>query len=233
LIYKARVLVIDDDIMLSNMLALLLETDGFEVAAANSGQDGLNLAEQLEPDAIVLDIKMLGMNGFEVCRRLREKSDAAILFASVRNKPEDIVRGLRVGGDDYVVKPYTYQELSSRLMACLRRRRAGMPPTVLEASGEVMLVADPDRRLVFVNDQEIQLTPTEFEVLMYLMKNKGRVLSQDAILANAWGPEYLGDQSLVKQFVYRLRNKLEPEPSEPYYIVTVRGSGYVFEGGES
>jgi len=233
LIYKARVLVIDDDIMLSNMLALLLETDGFEVAAANSGQDGLNLAEQLEPDAIVLDIKMPGMNGFEVCRRLREKSDAAILFASVRNKPEDIVRGLRVGGDDYVVKPYTYQELSSRLMACLRRRRAGMPPAVLEASGEVMLVADPDRRLVFVNDQEIQLTPTEFEVLMYLMKNKGRVLSQDAILANAWGPEYLGDQSLVKQFVYRLRNKLEPEPSEPYYIVTVRGSGYVFEGGES
>ena len=89
------------------------------------------------------------------------------------------MRGLRVGGDDYLVKPYTYQELSSRLMACLRRRRAGVPPTVLEATGEVMLVADPDRRLVFVNDQEIQLTPTEFEVLRYLMKNKGRVLSQE------------------------------------------------------
>jgi len=224
---------IDDDIMLSNMLSMLLESDGFDVASAGSGPAGLELAEEFEPDGIILDIKMPGMNGFEVCRRLREKSDAAILFASVRNKPEDIVRGLRVGGDDYVVKPYTYQELSSRLMACLRRRRAGMPPAVLEASGEVMLVADPDRRLVFVNDKEVQLTPTEFEVLRYLMKNKGRVLSQDAILANAWGPEYLGDQSLVKQFVYRLRNKLEPEPSEPYYIVTVRGSGYVFEGGES
>ncbi len=111
---------IDDDIMLSNMLALLLETDGFEVATANSGQDGLNLTEQLEPDAIVLDIKMPGMDGFEVCRRLREMTNAVILFASVRDKPADIVRGLQLGGDDYVVKPYTYQELSSRMMACLR-----------------------------------------------------------------------------------------------------------------
>ena len=95
----------------------------------------------------------------------------------------------------------------------------------------MMLVADPDRRLVFINDQEVQLTPTEFEVLKYLMKNQGKVLSQEAILANAWGPEYIGDSSLVKQFVYRLRNKLEPEPSEPHYILTVRGAGYVFEGG--
>ena len=231
MIHKARVLVIDDDIMLSNMLALLLETDGFEVASAYTGQEGLNLAEQLEPDAIVLDIKMPGMDGFEVCRRLREKTNAVILFASVRDKPEDIVRGLQLGGDDYVVKPYSYQELSSRLIACLRRQRAGMPPTVLEASGEIMLVADPDRRLVFINDQEVQLTPTEFEVLKYLMKNQGKVLSQEAILANAWGPEYIGDSSLVKQFVYRLRNKLESEPSEPHYILTVRGAGYVFEGG--
>jgi len=230
LIHNARVLVIDDDIMLSNMLALLLETDGFEVSIANSGQDGLNLAKQLEPDAIVLDIKMPGMDGFEVCKRLREITNAVILFASVRDKPADIVRGLQLGGDDYVVKPYTYQELSSRMMACLRRGRAGMLPSVVTGAGEVMLVADPDRRLVFVDDHEIQLTPTEFEVLKYLMKNQGKVLSQEAILANAWGPEYIGDSSLVKQFVYRLRNKLEPEPSEPHYIVTVRGSGYVFEG---
>ncbi len=228
---RARVLVIDDDVMLSNLLGMLLESDGFEVDFAGSGPAGLKLAEEFAPDGIILDIRMPGMNGFEVCRRLREKTDAAILFASVKSKPEDIVRGLQVGGDDYVVKPYTYKELSSRLIACLRRRRSGMPPTVLEASGEVMLVADLDRRLVFVNEREVQLTPTEFEVLKYLMKNQGKVLSQQAILANAWGPEYVGDNSLVKQFVYRLRNKLEPEPSEPHYILTVRGSGYVFEGG--
>ena len=230
---KARVLIIDDDVMLSNLLGMLLDSDGFEVATAGSGQAGLELADDFAPDGIILDIRMPGMSGFEVCERLREQTDAAILFASVRGKPEDIVRGLNVGGDDYVVKPYTYQELSSRLMACLRRRRAGMPPTILEASGEIMLVADPDRRLVFINDQEIQLTPTEFEVLKYLMKNQGKVLSQEAILANAWGPEYIGDQSLVKQFVYRLRNKLELEPSNPHYILTVRGSGYVFEGRSS
>ena len=229
LIYRARVLVIDDDIMLSNMLSLLLESDGYDVTSAGSGQAGLKLAEEFAPDAIVLDIKMPGMDGFEVCKRLREMTDAVILFASVKDKPEDIVRGLQLGGDDYVVKPYTYQELSSRMMACLRRGRAGMLPTVVTASGGVMLVTDPDRRLVFINDQEIQLTPTEFEVLKYLMKNQGKVLSREAILANAWGPEYLGDNSLVKQFVYRLRNKLEPEPSEPHYILTVRGSGYVFE----
>ena len=229
--HKPRVLVIDDDLMLSNLLVMLLDSDGFDVDSAGSGSAGLELAEEFVPDAIILDIRMPGMNGFEVCRRLREKTDAAILFASVKGKPEDIVRGLQVGGDDYVVKPYTYKELSSRLIACLRRRRSGMPPTVLETSGDVMLVTDPDLRLVFINERQVQLTPTEFEVLKYLMKNQGKVLSQEAILANAWGPEYLGDNSLVKQFVYRLRNKLEAKPSEPHYILTVRGSGYVFEGG--
>ena len=103
-----RVLIIDDDVMLSNLLTMLLESDGFEVGSAGSGPAGLRLAENFAPDGIILDIRMPGMNGFEVCRQLRQKSDAAILFASVRSKPEDIVRGLQVGGDDYVVKPYTY-----------------------------------------------------------------------------------------------------------------------------
>ena len=231
--HRPRVLIIDDDVMLSNLLRMVMDSDGFEVVCAGSGSAGLELAEEFVPDVIILDIRMPGMNGFEVCRRLRETMDPVIVFASVKGKPEDIVRGLQVGGDDYVVKPYTYKELSARLIACLRRRRSGMPPTVLETSGEVMLVTDPDRRLVFINDREVQLTPTEFEVLKYLMTNQGKVLSQEAILENAWGPEYAGDQSLVKQFVYRLRNKLELEPSEPHYILTVRGSGYVFEGGST
>lgn len=229
---KVRILVIDDDLMLSHLLAMLLESDGYEVVTASSGEAGLQVVEEFSPDGIVLDVKMPDIDGFEVCTRLREQSEAAIIFASVKGSPEDIVYGLNVGGDDYVVKPYTYQELSSRLMACLARRREGSAPSILETSGEVMLVADPDRRIVFINEKEVQLTPTEFEVLSYLMKNEGKVLSQEAILANAWGPEYIGDQSLVKQFVYRLRTKLEPEPSKPNYILTIRGSGYVFEGGE-
>jgi DNA-binding response OmpR family regulator len=210
---------------------MLLEKDGFNALSASNGPAGIHIAEEKKPDAIILDVMMPGMHGYEVCRRLREITDAVIIFVSVKGTTADIVRGLHMGADDYVVKPYTYEELSSRIMAGLRRRRTiGALPPVFRASKDVMLVTDPDRRLVFINDQETQLTPTEFEVLRYLLKNQGKVLSADAILANAWGPEYIGERELVKQFIYRLRSKLEPDPKAPRYIQTVRGSGYVFEG---
>jgi two-component system response regulator RegX3 len=112
----------------------------------------------------------------------------------------------------------------------MRRRDLGNLPTVYRASQDLILITDPDRRLIFINNHETQLTPTEFEILKYLMKNQGKVLSSDAILTNAWGPEYIGERELVKQFIYRLRSKLEPNPKDPRYILTVRGSGYVFEG---
>ncbi len=226
---KVRVLVIDDDVTLGNLLCMLLEKDSFEALCATGGAEGLRLAQQERPDAIILDVMMPGIHGYEVCRRLRKITEAVIVFVSVKGTTEDIVRGLHLGADDYVVKPYTYQELSSRLMACLRRRKAGSLPPVYKASREVMLVTDPDRRLVFINNHETQLTPTEFQVLKYLLKNQGKVLSSDAILANAWGPEYIGERELVKQFIYRLRAKLEQDPSTPKYIQTVRGAGYVFE----
>jgi DNA-binding response OmpR family regulator len=226
---KVRVLVIDDDVTLGNLLCMLLEKDGFEALCATGGAEGLRLAQQERPDGIILDIMMPGMHGYEVCRRLRQITDAVIVFVSVKGTTADIVRGLHLGGDDYVVKPYTYEELSSRLLACLRRRKAGSLPPIYKASREVMLVTDPDRRLVFINNHETQLTPTEFQVLKYLLKNQGKVLSTDAILANAWGPEYIGERELVKQFIYRLRAKLEQDPSTPKYIQTVRGAGYVFE----
>jgi DNA-binding response OmpR family regulator len=227
---KTRVLVIDDDVTLANLLCMLLEKDGFEALTASNGNDGLKIARREMPEAIILDVMMPGMHGYEVCKRLRKITDAVIVFVSVKGTTEDIVRGLHLGADDYVVKPYTYKELSSRVMAGLRRRKASdsLPP-VFRASHDVMLVTDPDRRLVFINNEETQLTPTEFEVLKYLLKNQGKVLSADAILANAWGPEYIGERELVKQFIYRLRTKLEPDPKDPKYIQTVRGSGYVFE----
>jgi len=226
---KVHVLVIDDDVTLANLLCMLLEKDGFEASVANSGPEGLRFAQQEAPDAIILDIMMPGMSGYEVCRRLRKMTDAVIVFVSVKGSTEDIILGLQMGGDDYVAKPYTYAELANRLYACLRRRGTGKMPTVLKAAKDLMLVTDPDRRLVFVDDREAQLTPTEFQVLMYLMKHPGKVLSADAILANAWGPEYVGAHELVKQFIYRLRSKLEADPSKPSHILTVRGSGYVFE----
>jgi DNA-binding response OmpR family regulator len=226
---KTKVLIVDDDTRILDILRLSLEKDGFEVFASTSGPAALKLAYKAHPDAIILDIMMPGMDGFEVCRRLRDMTDAAILFVTARGQAEDIVKGLQVGGDDYIIKPYAYQVLLARLTACLRRRASDKPFPVLKASGEVLWITDPSRRQIFVDDRVIQLTPKEFDIFRYMVKNQGRVLSTDAILANVWGPEYTGEWHLVKQFIYRLRKKLEPDPSTPCHIVTVHGTGYVFE----
>jgi DNA-binding response OmpR family regulator len=230
---KTRLLVIDDEILILNLLSMLLQKDGYEVMTAVSGPQGLKLAFERRPDAVILDVKMPGMDGFEVCRQLRSRIDTAIIFVSVKGDTQDIVRGMELGAEDYLVKPYTYKELATRLKSCLQRRAGREPPLMLKASSDVMLLTDPDRRLVFVNGREVQLTPKEFEVLKYLVRHPGSVLSTDAILAYAWGADYLGSDHLVKQLVYRLRSKLELDPEEPRYIVTVRGSGYVFEAGQT
>ncbi|NIS82340.1 MAG: response regulator [Anaerolineales bacterium] len=227
---KPRILVIDDELKTLDLLAMRLRGDGFEVLTASTGHEGLRLAYEKHPDVIFLDIVMPGIDGLEVCRRLRTMTNAVILFVSVKGKTEDIVHGLQMGADDYIIKPYRYQELIARMTACLRRRGTGPLPPVRLDKGEALLVADPSRRLIFINDgRSVQLTPKEYELLVYLVRNQGRVLSVDAILANVWGKEYSGDRHLVKQFIYRLRSKLEADPSNPEYIVTVRGSGYAFE----
>jgi DNA-binding response OmpR family regulator len=226
----SRVLVIDDEVLVLNLLGMLLQEDGFEVLTAASGERGLELARLSPPDAVILDIKMPGMDGFEVCRQLRQMTDAVIVFVSVKGDSETIVRGLHLGGDDYVVKPYTYDELASRLTACLRRREGHKHASRLRAPGGVGLLLDASHRLVFVKDgRSVQLTPKEFELLRLLVANRGRVLSADAILTEVWGPRYVGERDLVKQFIHRLRIKLEPDPTEPRSIVTIRGSGYSFE----
>ena len=226
---RTLVLVVDDDIRILDLLAMSLQRDRFDVLTATTGEQALKLAYKEHPDAIILDIMLPGMDGFEVCRRLREMTEAVIVFVTARDETEDVVHGLRMGGDDYIIKPYAYQELVTRLTSALRRRTTGSLPPVLKSSGDVLMLTDPSRRLVFMNGQAIQLTPKEFEVLKYLLKNSGKVLSSDAILSFAWGPEYIGESRLLKQCIYRLRTKLEPDPSSPIHILTVRGSGYVFE----
>jgi two-component system alkaline phosphatase synthesis response regulator PhoP len=192
--------------------------------------DGIRMAYEAHPDVVILDVVMPGVDGFEVCRRLRAMSDTVILFYSVMGDSQYIVRGLQAGADDYLIKPCSYSEFIARITTCLRRRAGAPLPPVRLAHGEALLIADPSRRLIFINDgRSVQLTPKEFELLEFLVKNRGRVLSIDAILANVWGAGYSGDRHLVKQFIYRLRSKLEPDPSNPEYIVTIRGSGYAFE----
>ena len=227
---RTRVLIIDDEYKTLELLGMRLTQDGFEVTTATTGEMGLKLAYETHPDAILLDIIMPGMDGFKACRRLREVTDAVIMLVTVKGDSDNVIRGLHSGADDYIVKPYNYQELLARLHACLRRRADSKLPPLRLRRGEALLTTDPSRRLVFINDgRSVKLTPKEFELLRYLVENRGRVLSADAILTNVWGPEYKGERDLVKQFIYRLRNKLEVEPSKPEYIVTVRGSGYAFE----
>ncbi len=228
---KKRLLVIDRDLRFGEVLGLRLQDDGFEVQQAADAQTGLRAAYGWHPNAIVVEVNLAGMDGFEACRRLREMTDAAIVIVSVRGSPQDVVRGLEAGADDYIVKPFEFQVLRARLLACLRRGADSRPMAPVRlAKSEALLMGDPDRRLVFVGDgRSVQLTPKEYELLQYLVRNRGRVLSADAILANVWGPEYSGERELVKQFIYRLRLKLEPDASKPEYIVTVRGSGYALE----
>jgi len=227
---KAPVLIIDDEVLVQNLLGMLLEGDGFEVISALSGTKGLELAREAEPEAIILDVGLPDIDGFEVCRRLREFTDAVILFATAKDNREDILRGLQLGADDYVVKPYSYEELVARLNACLRRQTAGKRPTLVRSAYGEGLLLDPSQRVVFIEDgQSVQLTPKEFELLRFMVENRGQVLSVDEILTEVWGPAYVGERDLVKQFIYRLRSKLEPDPSNPQSIVTIRGSGYTLE----
>lgn len=226
----ALALIVDDEPDTRALLELRLADAGFDVASAPSGPGGLKLAYERHPDAIILDVMMPEMDGFEVCRRLRQQTDAVIVFVSCKGRTEDIITGLHAGADDYLVKPYRHKELLARLQAALRRRDRSSASEDQQAQEEPALTLDPERRLVSVDGQAaVQLTAREFELLEFMAKNSGHVLRHNAILANVWGADYIGASELVKQFIYRLRSKLEPDPSNPQHILTVRGSGYILE----
>jgi len=211
------------------MLKMILSAEGFEVLTAQDASSGLRMAYQSRPDVVLLDVVMPEIDGFELCRRLREMTDVPIIFVTARGTIEDIVRGFSLGADDYVVKPFDRPELVSRLWACLRRasEREDREQEILFPAASVML--NCDRHELVVGNRTVYLTPKEFEVLRLLIRHAGRVLSPDAILARVWGPERVGEPDLVKQYIYRLRRKIEPDPSSPRYLHTVRGSGYYFD----
>ena len=223
---RTLVLIIDDEVEATEILAMHLEKDGYEVLTANSGMEGLRLAYDHQPEAVILDVRMPGMDGREVCTRLRDITDAVILFFTVLSNSEEAIRGLDLGADDYINKPVQYAELAARLQACLRRRERIVP---VSGPAPAPWKVDEAKREVVIEDRKAQLTPKEFEVFKLFMQHRGQVLSVDEILSQAWAPEYVGDVDLVKQFVYRLRAKLEKDPSRPRHFITVRGAGYTFE----
>lgn len=226
---RYRILIVDDEPDALTVLESILESKGFEVVTAPDGVSALRAAYQTHPDLILLDIMMPGMDGFEVCRRLREMTEVPIIFLTAKGAIEDVVRGFSLGADDYVVKPYSQSELMGRINACLRRVDSGSDKRVEALFPDPSVMLDCKRRELMIKNRIVYLNPKEFEVLRLLLRHAGKVLSTDAILSRVWGPERVGDPDLVKQYIYRLRRKIEPDPESPQFLHTVRGAGYFFE----
>ena len=228
-----KVLAIDDEEDNRMLVRAALESDDYLVEIGINGEDGLKKAETFMPDLIICDVMMPNMDGFETCRRLREMTDAPIIFVTAKGIVEDVVMGLSLGADDYVVKPFRCSELASRVTACLRRaseRNTDKGDFLFPTTSTVL---DCGRHEIVIGNRSVYLAPKEFEVLRLLAKHAGRVLSADAILNHVWGPEWIGEKDLVKQYIYRLRQKIELDPSAPEYLHTVHGEGYYFDAHKS
>ncbi len=223
-----RILVVEDDPSISMGLSMNLEAEGYSVSVAEDGEQGLRQAREFKPDLVVLDVMLPKLNGFEVLRTLRGEGVAVpIIMLSARGAEMDKVMGLELGAEDYITKPFSLAELLARVKAVLRRdaiARARARPVIRTASFEI----DQDTREVRRDGESVGLTATEFDVLMTLANARGRVLSREQILEAVWGPGHHGTLRTIDNFLLQLRNKLEPDPSRPRHLVTVRGVGYRF-----
>jgi len=223
-----RVLVVEDEESFSDVLSYMLRKEGFEVAVAATGPEAITEFDRSGADIVLLDLMLPGLSGTEVCRQIRQRSSVPIIMVTARDGEIDKVVGLEIGADDYVTKPYSPRELTARIRAVLRRRAEPeeLLPTALEA-GPVRM--DVDRHTVSVGGSSVALPLKEFELLEMLLRNAGRVLTRGQLIDRIWGADYVGDTKTLDVHVKRLRAKIEPEPGNPRYLVTVRGLGYKFE----
>lgn len=230
----ARILVVDDEDAILEFVGYNLRKEGYDVATARSGDEALALAAQQPFDLVILDIMLPGTDGFEVCRRLRAKSDVPVLFLSARDTELDKVVGLELGGDDYLSKPFGIRELQARVKALLRRAPGGRPAGETAPEGDRFeaagMVLDEATHQVRSADADIELTPREFELLACLMRHAGKVLSRDQLLRQAWGWEIVVETKTVDTHIKRLRDKLEAAGVNPDVVETVRGYGYRLNG---
>jgi two-component system OmpR family response regulator len=222
-----KILVVDDEPNIRDLLASGLRFAGFSVLAVGNGNDAVAAAEKGNPDLILLDVMLPDMSGFSVTKKLRSMNILApVLFLTARDEVEDKITGLTVGGDDYMTKPFSLDEIIARINAILRRtKKTSEEKSVIEV-GEVRI--DEDAHDVFVNDQQIELSPTEYKLLRYLMENANRVLSKAQILDHVWEYDFNGEMGIVESYVSYLRKKLDPLTSEPV-VLTKRGHGYMFK----
>ncbi len=227
---RTTVLTADDDPQLLRLVARNLEFEDYDVLTARDGQQALDLIEQHTPDAALLDVMMPKLDGFTVCKRVREFSVMPIIIVTSRGQDQDKVRGLDLGADDYLTKPFSINELLARVRAVLRRAQfSALDPAQLVRSMISIgaLTIDATQHQVTLDGREVNLTPIEYRLLTYLAQNVGRVITQDLLLQHVWGTDYLGESHMLQVNINRLRRKIEPDPVHPRYILTKMGIGYL------
>ena len=225
---QRRVLVVDDEPHLLNAIQLYLEDEGFLVLTAPDGMAALEKVRTLLPDVVVLDVQMPGLDGFDTLREIRDISSVPVIMLTVKGDEADKVKGLRLGADDYVTKPFSQRELTERIRAALRRAEtpASVPKTEIKIDDE--LTVDFARNEVYRRGERVQLTPTEYRLLYQLVSSPGRVLTSESLLKRVWGMEYQAEEHYVRLYVSYLRQKIEPDPAHPRYVLTEKGLGYRF-----
>jgi len=227
-----RILLVDDEPLITDSLSYSLKREGFEVKAVGDGEHAMKEIGDFDPDLVVLDIMLPGMNGLEVCRRIRANKATPVIMLTARGEELDRILGLEVGADDYLAKPFSFRELLARIRSILRRVEMDRQTSQFQPVNVGDLTLDPIARRVFKGGQELQLSAREFDLLSILIRNSGRALSREELLAQVWGEDWIGDPRTLDVHVRWLRIKIEEDPAVPAYLQTVRGHGYRFAGPE-
>ncbi len=222
------ILVVDDEPRMVELISLNLKLEGFDVVTATDGYQAVEKVTREMPDLVLLDIMMPDMDGFETIRKIRAISAAQVIFLSVKGEETDRVRGLDLGADDYITKPFGPKELVSRIKAVLRRTEPENPARKAEIIVDPELIINFDERKVFARGKEVKLRATEYRLLYQLVTNAGKLMTHDTLLSRVWGPEYRDEDQYVRLYITYLRQKIEKDPKNPKYILSERGLGYRF-----
>lgn len=224
-----KVLVIDDDPSLLQLITYNLEEEGFTVIEAATGKDGIRHFYQSKPDIVILDIMMPELDGYGVCERIREVAETPVIMLTARGQEEDVIKGLELGADDYITKPFRVGELIARIRANLRRVHMEADTQDSLNYSDPYMTIDLEKRRIAIDGNEAKLTPTEYRLLTILVRNKGRILTFRQILESVWGFEYIDDIDYLRVYIWHLRRKLEPDPKNPIYLLNELNTGYRFE----